>query len=112
MKKNIFMLLLTLALLASGCAGNAATSSTPATGGERYDISTPEEYLASVREHSLALQTSLEQEALTQSDMNTKSQELYELWDSALNYLWGELEVCLPVKEFAALQEEQRTWLA
>ena len=111
MKKTIFMLILALALLASGCAGKTAPSSTPENESKSYDISTLEDYIASVQEQASALRTSLEQEALTQTDMNIKSQELYELWDSALNYLWEELSATLPKKEFGVLQEKQRTWI-
>ena len=45
-----------------------------------------------LEEQSDAIRYFLENEAMTQSDMNVKSQELYTLWDDALNYLWGELQ--------------------
>lgn len=44
--------------------------------------------------------------------MNVKSQELYELWDGALNYLWSELKNDLTEEEFEQLLEEQRIWIA
>ena len=43
--------------------------------------------------------------------MNLKSQELYELWDGALNYLWGELKDSLPEEDFSKLLDEQRIWI-
>ena len=43
--------------------------------------------------------------------MNSKSQELYELWDNALNYLWSELKRILPEEEFLELQDEQLVWI-
>lgn len=51
-----------------------------------------ESYMSSLKEQSDAIRYFLENEAMTQSDMNVKSQELYTLWDDALNYLWGELQ--------------------
>ena len=76
-----------------------------------YDISSVEDYLASVKEQSLTIKDYLENEAMTQTDMNVKSQELYELWDEALNYLWGELKTNLPENDFSKLLEEQRSWI-
>lgn len=70
-----------------------------------------DDYIASVKEQSDSIKTSLEQEVLTQADMNEKSRELYELWDDALNYLWGELKNCLSEEEFAKLLAEQRIWI-
>lgn len=70
------------------------------------------DYMASVKEQSDGMKAFLEKDALTQHEMNTKSQELYELWDGALNYLWGELKSSLPEDAFARLLDEQRTWIA
>ena len=68
--------------------------------------------MASLKEQSDSIKSYLENEATTQQDMNEKSQELYKLWDDALNYLWGELKNKLPEDEFAKLLDEQRTWVA
>lgn len=102
MKKNIlavFALVFAIALLATGCAND-------------YDISKVDEYLLSVEEQSEAIKTSLEQDVLTQMEMNMKAEELSELWDNALAYLMNELEQYLSEDEFAKLQDEQNAWLA
>jgi len=70
------------------------------------------EYMVSIKEQSDGIKYFLENDAMTQMDMNTKSQELYELWDDALNYLWGELKGSLSEEEFLKLQDEQRKWIA
>ena len=44
--------------------------------------------------------------------MNIKSQELYDLWDGALNDLWDKLQYNLSEEEFSKLLDEQRTWIA
>ena len=67
--------------------------------------------MASVEEQSDAIKYSLENDVLNQSELNMKSQELYELWDGALNYLWGELKNQLPEDQFAELLKEQLTWI-
>ncbi len=111
MKKSVLVLILATVLLAAGCANknaNAAQSVFP-----EHDISAKlDDYMTSVQEQSDTIQHFLEHDALTQADMNVKSQELYELWDEALNYLWNELKISLSEKEFAALQDEQCLWIA
>lgn len=86
----------------------AAQSALPANDG----VSDLTGYMTSVKKQSDDIKTCLEHEALTQTDMNQKSAELYELWDDALNLLWSELKLRLPEKEFAALQDEQLIWIA
>lgn len=71
---------------------------------------TAEEYLAFVKEQSDAIKTSLEQDPLTQTDMNQKSEALRTLWDEALNLLLDEATKLLPEAEAAQLMAEQGTW--
>ena len=71
-----------------------------------------DDYMVSVKEQADGMQYALEHDALTQIEMNRKSQELYGLWDEALSYLWGELERCLPEAEFTELQDSQKNWIA
>ena len=70
------------------------------------------DYMTSIKEQSDIIKKSLEHDALTQMDMNLKSQELYELWDDELNYLWGKLKSSLPEDEFSKLLDEQRKWIS
>ncbi len=49
--------------------------------------------------------------SLTQADLNRKSQEVYELWDSALNQLWDVLKQSKDSKEMEMLTSEQRVWI-
>ena len=70
------------------------------------------DYLASVKEQADMIKASLEKDPLSQNEMNMKSEELFGLWDGALNYLWGELKERLPEDEFAKLLDEQRVWIA
>lgn len=127
MKKNIVMLLLTIVFCVTGCAGkeeekvqvsvttgeeNAAEEYTEQSETSSYDKSKVDDYMASVEEQSDSIKNFLEYEAMTQLDMNEKSQELYETWDEALNYLWGELKTILSDTEFENLLEEQRAWIS
>ena len=115
MKKNLLMILL-LCLL-TGCAGDGAEAPqvTPTPTPEQAVMAEKDiyaDYIASVEAQSDAIKKSLTEDALTQLDMNMKSGELYDLWDGALNYLWGELKNTLPEDEFAALTDEQLQWIA
>jgi uncharacterized protein YecT (DUF1311 family) len=75
------------------------------------DMEELDDYIMNIKEQSDAITTSLENDILTQTDMNLKSQELYKLWDDALNFLWGKLERYLSEEEFLKLRDEQRIWI-
>lgn len=139
MRKILCMMLLAIAVLASGCGseGTKTPQESQKTEDEKKDENTVaenteqgnegteqslvsdddasdrlSEYMASVKEQSDILKDSLENDELTQDEMNRKSQELYELWDGALNYLWDELKDRLSEDEFAKQLDEQRVWIA
>ena len=116
MKKYALFLILAVLLLTAGCAKGAhvpvqtAPPETIAT--QPAQAENPlDAYMDSLREQSDRIKSSLEQDPLTQADMNAKSQELYKLWDDALNHLWGELKATLPENEFAELLTDQRAWI-
>lgn len=70
-----------------------------------------EEDIALLEEWAKTLKDLLENEELTQAEMNETSAELYATWDSALNILWNELKEELPDDEFSKLLDEQREWI-
>ena len=119
MRKSILIALLAVVFLTSGCANkDAQVQQKPSTTEDgavkddaSYDISRLEDYMTSVEEQSSAIKSFLEYDAMTQDEMNEKSKELYDLWDEALNYLWGELKSNLSEEEFVKLQDEQRIWI-
>ena len=67
-------------------------------------------YLASIKERSDAIRTSLEHEELTQSDMNQKSEELRALWEDAVDHLLEEAKKALPDAELEQLAAKQSAW--
>jgi uncharacterized protein YecT (DUF1311 family) len=71
----------------------------------------PDDYLALVEEQSNLLKAALQQDTLKQSEMNTLSQQLYELWDGVLNDLWSKLQSSLPDEAFDKLLDEQIQWI-
>lgn len=103
MKKAIlamFMLIMFVICL-TGCQKTPVTD-TDSLGG----------YLASIKERSDAIRSSLEHEELTQSDMNQKSEELRALWEDALDHLLEEAKKDLPDAEQEQLAAEQSAWYA
>lgn len=86
----------------------AETESVENTVADKRDY---ESYMASLKEQSDAIKYSLENEALTQYDMNMKSQELYQLWDNALNDLWKDIENTLQGEAYDLLLEKQLSWI-
>lgn len=83
------------------------------TGFSSYDISGRiADMMAATEEWALTVRASLENDPLTQADMNIKSKELYDIWDAALNTLWDEVKDTSSEEEFQALLEEQRTWIS
>ena len=120
MKKIIFVLVLAIALLAVGCAKaeppepqiQPVTESVTEAATEAAAPSELELYMESIVAQSEGIKHYLKNEAMTQADMNTASQELYDLWDGALNHLWDQLKASLPEDEFSRLLEEQRQWIS
>lgn len=123
MKKIGLMLVLGIAIFVVGCGNEdkkaphesqtvEESNTAMDTETEQNDNSNYDDYMTSVVERSDNIKASLEQDALTQTDLNLKSQELYELWDGALNYLWSELKESLPEEEFSTLLDAQRIWIA
>ena len=121
MKKSILVLMLGLAICAAGC-GKEGAEETPVSqtieevstkAGEEaaINIEDLDAYIASVKEQADIIETSLENDPLTQMDMDVKSQELLKIWDNALNYLWGELKNSQSEEEFSKLLDEQRAWI-
>jgi len=117
MKKRTLILALLMAIFMVGCGNKdiKETNGSQTMNSEQgYDtqISELDNYMTSIKKESDSIKKSLENEELTQTEMNIKSQELYDLWDGALNDLWDKLQYNLSEEEFSKLLDEQRTWIA
>lgn len=69
------------------------------------------DYMATVEAQANALKSSLEEDELTQTEMNQKSGELRDLWDAALNRMLEEAKKALPAAKMKELTAEQSAWL-
>lgn len=65
-----------------------------------------------IEKQSDELKNSIDNDDMSQTDYNLKTGELYELWDNALNELWGILNNTLSSDELAKITEEQQTWIS
>lgn len=64
-----------------------------------------EEYAASVEE-------SLQEDSLSQAELNIRSEYLYQAWDYALNDVWRALTKVLGEEEMKELVIEEREWIS
>ena len=117
MKKRVLIMTLVIAIFAAGCGNEEVKESNGSQIVEsEKDLNTEtdelEDYIASVKKQSDSIKYSLENNELTQFEMNEKSQELYELWDDALNDLWSKVKSSSSEEEFSKLLDEQRAWIA
>lgn len=69
------------------------------------------EIVTFAEEQAMVLEDYIANDALTQTDLNIKTQELYEVWDSALNQLWDILKQTLSAEKMEYLLIEQREWI-
>ena len=74
--------------------------------GLKQTLTYSEEWAASLEE------SIMQDPNLTQADLNEKSQQMYEIWDSVLNEIWRILKRNLNSDDMKALTEEQLDWIA
>lgn len=69
--------------------------------------------LAYIEEQAAEIEDSIEHDAaLSQADLNVKSAELYELWDSMLNIIWRGLKRACDSETMRVLTDEQLAWIS
>lgn len=70
------------------------------------------ETIDNVEKQAADMETEIKTDSsLTQADLNSRSQDLYELWDFALNQLWDVLKQSKDSEEMEKLTSEQRAWI-
>lgn len=79
-----------------------------------YDIGESiQNRLTYMEEQSDALERDIQENAsLTQADLNVKSQELYDMWDSMLNEVWETLKQTQDAETMEKLNVQEREWIA
>lgn len=69
------------------------------------------EMLKFVEESAAALENSIQNDSLTQTEYNEKTGELYQLWDDALNMVWNVLKQTQEKEKMESVTEEEREWI-
>ncbi len=78
-----------------------------------YDlVESVNSFVSGSEENSARIKESLENESLSQGEMNERVQQMYEDWDYTLNYVWNSLKKVLPEETMNQLLTEQREWIA
>ena len=108
MRRGMICLLVLGLLCMTGCQKADVIVQDTAASTQNMSI---EAYLTGVKEQSAAIKATLEQEALTQTEMNLQSKELADLWDAALAYVLDVAEKQLPESEWSKLTAEQSAWM-
>lgn len=75
------------------------------------NIQTLKEDLTNAETQDAALLNSIENDALTQTELNEKSAGRYTLWDDLLNEIWAVLKTELSEEEMSALTTEEIAWI-
>lgn len=70
------------------------------------------ESIAYTEEWAAELENAIKNDPLTQTEYNEKSKELYQMWDSALNTVWGVLKQTQDAETMSVLTVEEREWIA
>ncbi len=68
--------------------------------------------IISTEQEVAILENSIKNDMLTQIEYNEKTKQLYELWDFALNKIWGILKETLEEEDMSQLTIEEREWIA
>ncbi len=71
-----------------------------------------EDNIAFYEEWAASLKNSMENDSLSQAEYNEKAEELYEVWDAALNQTWNVLKQILDEEAMSALTAEELEWIA
>lgn len=68
--------------------------------------------LEEIAERATDMEDRLNNDPLSQSEMNQLSGELYMLWDDELNSMWKRIKEILPEDEMARLTDEEIAWIS
>lgn len=63
-------------------------------------------------EQAADIEKALNENTLSQTEMNQKSAELYQIWDDLLNEIWSELKNTLTEERMSALTQEELQWIS
>ena len=80
--------------------------------GKDTSLQTLETAISAAAEEAARLEESLQDEMLTQLEMNETAGAIYAVWDDALNTAWEILQETLDDETMTQLEAEQEEWIA
>lgn len=87
------------------------TKSDTSSGKTSISKSSIQEELAQIESKASEINVKLQNENLTQTDMNRLTADIYKLWDDELNKVWSHLKDTLDNSTMSKLKEEERSWI-
>lgn len=111
MKRSIYIKIITVLvamLLCTACGGDHSSQIPPA----EQKVQTLDMEIAAAAEKAASLEEMLQNEPLTQTEMNETAGTIYTIWDDLLNNIWGMLRETLDEEAMAQLKAEQLDWIA
>ena len=78
----------------------------------KYEQLTIDDELKAIEVQDKELNIRIENEMLTQQELNEITMELYTLWDDKLNDIWARIKDKLDSESMNKLKEEERKWIA
>lgn len=68
--------------------------------------------LSDTEEQAALLEKQIQEDNLTQEELNSKSWDVYSLWDSLLNEIWKRLKDTQDAAKMEELTEKEREWIS
>lgn len=69
------------------------------------------EIVAATEESAATLENSIKNDPLSQAELNEKTKELYDLWDSVLNRIWDVLNQTKDEETMSSITSEELAWI-
>lgn len=88
-----------------------ATEKTSASTSSQKTSADIQNELAQIDEEASVIDARLQNENLTQNEMNQLTAQVYKLWDDKLNSMWSYLSDTLDSSTMKTLKEEENTWI-
>ena len=112
MKQSIYRKIITVLAAVLLCTARGGDKSAQTPPAEQQSQTKLEAAIADAAEEAAQLEEMLQNEPLTQMEMNETAGAIYTIWDDLLNNIWGTLQETLDDETMAQLKAEQLDWIA
>lgn len=99
-----------MAVTTAGC-GTGNTTSNISSDASSESKNNLQDELNEIERKAAEIDVALQNESITQTEINRMTAEKYKLWDDELNTIWNDLQSTLDSNRMNTLTEEQREWI-